>query len=161
MSSPAETAEFRRVLSHFPTGVVVITGMTGGRPVGLAVGSFASISLEPRLVGFFVAEDSTSWPPIRPSGHFCVNLLADEQSELCSTFARSGGDKFTGVEWEVSGGGAPILSGVVAWIDCALKREVQTGDHTLVIGEVLDLAVARAHSPMLFHRNAYPRLEPV
>jgi len=161
MTADEERERFRQVLSHFPTGVVVVTGMTADGPAGLAVGSFASVSLEPPLVGFFVALSSTSWPPIRPSGHFCVNLLASAQSDVCRTFARSGGDKFAGVSWTHSNGGSPVLDGVVAWVDCEVEQEIETGDHQLVIGRVLDLEVANGEAPLLFHRGSFPNFEVV
>ena len=76
MSQPVfDSAKFRQVLGHFPTGVTVITAITDGEPVGMAVGSFASLSLEPALVLFCPGNQSSSWPKIREAGSFCV--LAD------------------------------------------------------------------------------------
>lgn len=125
----------------------------------MAVGSFASVSLEPPLVGFFVGHESTSWPPIRSAGRFCVNVLADDQAGLCRRFSQSGADKFAGVTWRPAPSGAPLLDGVVAWIDCRLEREIETGDHSLVLGSVTELEVERGSRPLLFHRGAFPGLE--
>lgn len=157
--STTRQKRFRQVLSHFPTGVVIVTGITPSGPAGVAVGSFASVSLEPPLVGFFVGRDSTSWPPIRSAGRFCVNVLASDQAELCRRFSQSGTDKFAGVSWRPAPSGAPLLDGVLAWIDCDLQREVETGDHSLVLGAVTELAVAREGQPLLFHRGGFPYLE--
>jgi hypothetical protein len=63
---------FRNVLGHFPTGVTVVTATGADRPIGVAIGSFVSISLEPPLVGFFLGTQSGSWPPMEEAGHFCV-----------------------------------------------------------------------------------------
>jgi flavin reductase (DIM6/NTAB) family NADH-FMN oxidoreductase RutF len=82
----------RRVLGSFATGVVVVTGEVDGAPVGFACQSFASVSLEPPLVLFCPAHTSRSWPLIRESGRFCVNVLADDQEDLCARFATTGTD---------------------------------------------------------------------
>ena len=89
MNSQFDSKEFRTVLGHFPTGVVIISGLDkSGKPQGLTIGSFSSISLDPPLVGFFPGLNSTSWPAIAESGAFCVNVLAATQGELCWRFAK-------------------------------------------------------------------------
>jgi 3-hydroxy-9,10-secoandrosta-1,3,5(10)-triene-9,17-dione monooxygenase reductase component len=147
---------FRHVLSHVPTGVAVIAGAAEGEPAGLAVGTFTSISLDPPLVGFFCDRASTSWPPIRATGGFCANVLAADQGDLSARFARKGGRKFEGLEWSPAPvSGAPVLPGVLAWLDCRIEREVELGDHTLVVGEPRELAVSGAGGPLVFFRGGY------
>ena len=116
--SEIDSAHFRQVLGHFPTGVTVITAATDDGPVGLAVGSFASVSLEPPLVAFFAGKGSSSWPRIEATGSFCVNILAEAQEEVCRRFASKEPDKFAGLGWHAAGSGSPLLEGVLAWIDC-------------------------------------------
>lgn len=153
---------FRHVLSHVPTGVVVVAGEDAGGPAGLAVGSFASISLEPPLVGFFCDRASTSWPLVRETGGFCVNVLAHDQGDVSARFARKGGAKFAGLPYSPSPHtGSPVLEGVLAWIDCEIEREVELGDHMLVVGATLELAVADDPGhPLVFFRGGYPGLSP-
>ena len=147
---------FRHVLSHVPTGVAVITGAGAAGPAGLAVGTFTSISLEPPLVGFFCDRGSTSWPPIRESGSFCANVLAADQGDVSARFARKGGAKFDGLDWTAAPfSGSPVLDGVLAWLDCRIDREVELGDHTLVVGEPLELVVSGAGGPLVFFRGGY------
>lgn len=151
--------QFRHVLSHLPTGVVVIAGEDDNGPAGLAVGSFTSISLDPPLVGFFCDCGSTSWPLVRETGGFCVNVLAAEQSDVSARFARRGGPKFEGLPYTRSPHtGSPVLEGVLAWIDCEIEREIELGDHTLIVGATLELAVAEAGRPLVFFRGGYPGL---
>ncbi len=100
-----DSAEFRRVLSHLPTGVVVVTSVVDGAPVGMACNSFTSISLDPALVGFSVAHTSSTWPPIRSAGRFCINVLAEDHAELTRNFSRKGIDRFSGVDWTERAGG--------------------------------------------------------
>jgi 3-hydroxy-9,10-secoandrosta-1,3,5(10)-triene-9,17-dione monooxygenase reductase component len=159
-SAPFDSARFRQVLGHFPTGVTVITAAAGGQPVGLAVGSFASLSLEPPLVLFCAAQSSSSWPKIRDAGGFCVNILADDQEDVCRTFASKGTDKFSGIGWKHSVFGSPILDGVLAWIECEIAEIVGQGDHDIVIGKVRDLHVEHEGGPLVFFRGGYGRFTP-
>ena len=148
--------EFRRVLGHFPTGVTVVTANTENGPIGVAIGSFASISLDPPLVGFFLGTESGSGAGIKSAGHFCVNILGRQQLELCGLMASKGDDKFSGVEWTPGvGTGAPVLPDILAVIDCRLESVVEAGDHDLYIGRVLHLDTIEDTDPMVFHRGQY------
>jgi flavin reductase (DIM6/NTAB) family NADH-FMN oxidoreductase RutF/DNA-binding IclR family transcriptional regulator len=149
---------FRRVLGHFPTGVAVITGIDAdGKPGGLAIGSFSSVSLDPPLVAFMPDKNSSTWPRLRDSGHFCVNILGSDQEEVCRTFAVSGGDKFADLTWKAAGSGSPILDGVLAWIDCDLDVVHEAGDHDIVIGRVRELEVSGTTLPLVFFQGGYGR----
>ena len=160
--SEIETARFRQVLGHFCSGVAVVTAMTDGEPAGLTVQSFTSLSLDPPLVLFCPANSSTSWARMRDADGFCVNILDEGQEAVCRAFATRGVDKFTGVGWSPAPGtGSPVLDGALAWIDCRHHAEHDGGDHTIVVGRVLDLAV-REHdgAPLLFYRGGFGRFEP-
>lgn len=150
---------FRRVLGYFPTGVTVITACTAdGAPIGITIGSFCSVSLDPPLVGFLPMIHSERWPDIRATGDFCVNVLAADQAELCWQFARTTVEApFDGVEWRRSAvTGSPIIAGAIAWIDCSIEAVVETGDHHFVTGRVLELEHAAVESnpnALLFFRG--------
>ncbi|MCZ2837874.1 flavin reductase family protein [Modestobacter sp. VKM Ac-2985] len=150
-----DPAVMRDVLGHFVSGVTVVTAMTVDGPVGFTCQSFSSLSLDPPLVAFAPARTSRTWPLLRAAGSFCVNVLADSQSGLSRQFARSGTDKYAGVQWAPSPHGAPVLADVVAWIDSELWAEYDGGDHTIVVARVLDLGADASRSPLLFHRGAY------
>jgi 3-hydroxy-9,10-secoandrosta-1,3,5(10)-triene-9,17-dione monooxygenase reductase component len=163
MSGPASApavspAVMRDVLGHFATGVVVVTARAADdRLLGFTCQSFVSLSLDPPLVSFAPARTSTTWPRIREVGTFCVNVLAADHTELSDGFARSGNavDKFAGVDWCPAPSGAPVLEGVIAWVDCALWAEHDGGDHTIVVGRVLDLGADPDRLPLLFYRGSY------
>lgn len=147
---------FRGVLGNYPTGVCIVTSVEAdGTPVGMSVGSFTSISLDPPLVGFFPAASSTSWPRIRASGRFGVNVLADDQQALCARFARSDRPRFEGVGYMVSAEGLPRIDGIVAWIACDLEAVLEVGDHEIAVGRVSALDAARDRAPLLFCRGGY------
>jgi len=155
-----DAVRFRRVLGHYPTGVVVVTGIEpdGGRPAGLAVGSFTSVSLAPALVAFLPGRDSTSWPRIRASGAFCANVLGADQEHVCRAFAGRGGEKFAGLGWRPAGSGSPVLDGAIAWIDCDIETVHRAGDHDIVVGRVRALDLENPAPPLIFHQGGYARV---
>ena len=158
MSSAADGARFRQVLGHFPTGVTVVTASTEDGPVGLCVGSFTSVSLHPPLVAFCAGDSSTSYPRIEAAGHFCVNILAEEQEEIARVFADTGDDKFAGIGWRPSVvTRAPVINDVLAWIDCQIEAIHEAGDHWIVVGRVLDLEIGHEGGPLVFFRGGFGR----
>lgn len=152
-----DSGQFRTTLGHFASGVTVVTAASGAGPVGFTCQSFTSLSLDPPLVALAPGKASTSWPRIREAGHFCVNVLAENQAELCLTFASSGAGKFAGVAWTPGPGGAPRLPGALAYIECALQGAYDAGDHELVIGAV-SAVETRPGKPLLYYRGAFNRL---
>jgi flavin reductase (DIM6/NTAB) family NADH-FMN oxidoreductase RutF len=119
--SAIDEAHYRQVLGHFPTGVTVIAGLDGDDPVGLAVGSFFSLSLDPPLVGFCVDKSSNSWGRMEANGSFCVNILGEDQEDVCRVFATKAEDKFASIGWKPAETGSPLIAGVLAWIDCDVE----------------------------------------
>src|ERR1700684_3810336 len=105
-----DSVRFRDVVSHFASGVVVVTGIVGGRPAGLTCQSFTSLSLDPPMVLFCPSKASTSWPQLTTAPFLCINILSHGQRRLSDAFARSGTDKFAGVGWTPAprGGGARL-----------------------------------------------------
>lgn len=154
------TARLRQVMGHFCTGVTVITGMDGTDPVGFTAQSFMSLSLEPPLVLLGAMKTSTTWPRIRESGAFCVNILADTQEDVSRAFAVSGGDKFRGIGWKPApGSGSPLIRDVLAFVDADIDNEIDGGDHTVVVAKILDLGVVEDAGPLLFYRGGYASLD--
>jgi len=154
-----DEARFRQVLGHFATGVTVVTGLSHDRPVGLAVNSFTSVSLKPALVAFCVGTRSVTWPDLREAGRFCVNILADDQEALSRAFATRGPDRFDGVGWRPAPSGAPILAGVLGWVDCTVDAEHEAGDHVIVVGRATGLGLEHEGRPLVFYRGGYGRFE--
>jgi 3-hydroxy-9,10-secoandrosta-1,3,5(10)-triene-9,17-dione monooxygenase reductase component len=125
--------------------------------VGLAIGSFASLSLQPPLVMFGAGTSSSTWPKIREAGVFCINVLAEDQEDVCRVFASRAADKFAEIGWKRSANGSPLIMGVLASIDCRVDQVIDGGDHELVIGAVTDLEVHHEGGPLLFYRGGYGR----
>src|SRR3546814_8338620 len=104
----------------------------------MVVGTFPSVSLDPPLVGFLPDRNSKTWPLIKEAGHFCANILASDQIELCRKIAGKGEDKFAGVDFTISGHGVPVLSAALASIECRIYSINDAGDHFFV-------QIGRAH----------------
>ncbi|MET8978784.1 flavin reductase family protein [Streptomyces sp. NPDC004539] len=149
--------QFRDVLGNFPTSVVAVTTTDAdGRPHGMVVGTFTSVSLDPPLVSFLADSSSRTLRTILAAGRFCANSLAGNQERLSRRMATGPGhERFDGAGWTPSQAGNPVLDGVVAWVDCAVEREVEIGDHLLVVGRVRDLRVESMKTPLLFFRGGY------
>ena len=154
----------RTVLGQFPTGVIVVTATAPDGPVGMTLQSFVSLSLEPPLVMFAVTRTSASWPRIADAGRFTVNILSEGQGELARQFARSGTDKFAGIDIAGTGEFGPRVSDSLAWIECELHAQYDGGDHTIIVARVAALDHATAEgpatpAPLVFHGSRFARLE--
>ncbi len=150
-----EKHDFRRVLGSFAAGVTIVTTRTSdGALYGLTATAFTSVSLNPPLVLVCVDKRSESHPHLPDSKIFAVNLLAADQVELSNRFAVSGADKFAGLETTTKITGAPILKGVLGYLDCKTTQIVDAGDHTIFIGEIQALD-AFDGEPLVHFRGAY------
>lgn len=157
-SGSVDAARFRQVMGHFPTGVTVVTTMANGKPAGLAVGSFCSLSLEPALVLFCVGKQSRTFETIKSTGRFCVNILAEDQEDICRVFAGQSGDKFAGIGWRRSPNGSPLLEGALGHLDADVDQVIEGGDHWIVVGAVRDAEVFHEGGPLVFFRSGYGRV---
>jgi flavin reductase (DIM6/NTAB) family NADH-FMN oxidoreductase RutF len=155
-----EPPRFRTLLGQFASGIVLVTGSDEDGPVGFTCQSFCSVSLDPPLVSFCVGSASASYPRIRRSGGFAVNVLAEDQQGLSRRFAQPDTDRWSGVAWRSGPGGNPWVTGALAWLDCTIVAEHPAGDHTIVVGRVEALGndEGAATEPLVFFRGQYRRL---
>ncbi|MES0874001.1 flavin reductase [Sinimarinibacterium thermocellulolyticum] len=152
---PFDTTEFRKALGTFATGVTIITARAGdGTPIGLTANSFNSVSLDPPLVLWSLANNAMSFEAFRAATHWAVHVLGADQEELSGRFARRGVDKFAGLEIEDGVGGVPLLRGCAARFECRTASQYQGGDHLIFIGEVLRFDRDEA-APLVFHGGKY------
>lgn len=153
--------EFRSTLGRFATGVTVVATLVEGAPVGLTVNAFASVSLDPPLVMISLDRRSRLYSAITRTGFFAASILAADQDELSRRFAGQTADRenrFRDVPWRAEATGAPILDGVVAWVDCRVEAMYPGGDHTVILGRVEALDVYPGE-PLLYYRGRYGRLD--
>ena len=150
-----DPAEYRKIFGSLPTGVTAITGMTAdGKPMGLVVGTFMSLSLEPPLVTFCVDKGSSTWPQLRSLGRFTANILSTEQLPVCRALSRKGEDKFADIEYTIGEHGTPHITGATAVIDCEVLSEVVAGDHYMIVGGVDSMASSDAEA-LLFRGGKF------
>jgi 3-hydroxy-9,10-secoandrosta-1,3,5(10)-triene-9,17-dione monooxygenase reductase component len=146
---------FRDTLARVPTPVTVVTSHVDRRPHGTTVSAFSSLSLEPPMILVSLDLNSDLLKVIQESGRFGVNVLAAGQHDVSDAMSRRGTDRFAGVDWSPSGNGVPRLAGAAAWIECEIAAEHPGGDHTIVVGSVLDLDSSADLLPLLYHRGRY------
>jgi flavin reductase (DIM6/NTAB) family NADH-FMN oxidoreductase RutF len=151
--------EFRQALSQFATGVTVLTTHDReGRPHGLTVSSFCSVSLQPPMVLVCIDQRSDAHAALRESGVFGVSVLEETQDDVSRRFAQAGVEKFEGFELETRPGGTvAMVPGAVAHIECKLASTHEAGDHVIYVGEVVTTRVDVGR-PLLYHRSRYRRL---
>jgi 3-hydroxy-9,10-secoandrosta-1,3,5(10)-triene-9,17-dione monooxygenase reductase component len=150
----ADPGLLRTVCGHWTTGVAVVTGHDAeGRRLGMAVNSFTSVSLDPPLVLFCPALTSTTWQAIRGLGRFAVHFLAGDQADVAQSFARTGGDKFSGVPTRTVSDGLPALDGAAARLVCTTESTIPAGDHEIVVGRVQAMECDPAKDLLLFQRG--------
>jgi flavin reductase (DIM6/NTAB) family NADH-FMN oxidoreductase RutF len=150
---------FRQALGQFATGVTVVATVdAGGRPRGLTVSSFCSVSLDPPLVLVCVDNRSETHSAFAATGLFGVSVLAEHQQEVSRRFATLGPAK-NDFEFAWGPRGAPLVPGALAQIECRLHAEHGAGDHRIYVGEVLFLRVDPGR-PLLYHASGYRRLAP-
>jgi len=151
---PIDDAQFKHALSHFASGITIVTTEHKGTDYGLTVASFASLSLSPPLVLVCISKSSSSHEPIMASGKFGVSILGGDQEAVSGRFASRGGDKFAGLDVRRGTLGVPLVGNALATLECRVKDQVVGGDHSIFIGEVVDTQT-REGAPLLYFRAAY------
>jgi flavin reductase (DIM6/NTAB) family NADH-FMN oxidoreductase RutF len=147
--------DLRRALGQFATGVTVVTTRAeDGRRIGVTANSFASLSLDPPLVLWCLDKAAASLPAFDACTHFAVNVLSAEQHHLSRQFSTPSENKFAGVGASEGPAGMPLLDGAIAHFLCRTVRQVDGGDHVIVIGEV-ERYDTFAGEPLVFHSGFY------
>jgi flavin reductase (DIM6/NTAB) family NADH-FMN oxidoreductase RutF len=147
-------------MGHFATGVTIITSALDGEVRGMTANSVTSVSLEPMSVLVCINHEALTHRLVSESGIFCVNILSDEQEALSRGCARPDTPEATlqGVGYRVGTTGAPILEGILAYLDCRVSATFEVGTHSIVIGEPIDLGFHEG-KPLAFYRGKYAALD--
>jgi 3-hydroxy-9,10-secoandrosta-1,3,5(10)-triene-9,17-dione monooxygenase reductase component len=156
----SDARSFRSALGSFVTGVTIVTTRDpDDADVGLTANSFNSVSLEPPMVLWSLALNSTHLPAFRNATWWAVHILASSQETLSARFASKGADKFAGLTVARGPGDIPLLEGCAARFICRTAFEYEGGDHAIFVGEVLSFDRA-GHPPLVYHQGRYGRVHP-
>jgi flavin reductase (DIM6/NTAB) family NADH-FMN oxidoreductase RutF len=150
--------EFREVISHFASGVTVITALHGRRSFGTTASAVTSLSLEPPMLLICMNKQSETGRAVAASKHFGVNILGANQVDLAERFAQKGGDKFAGVPVTPGKWGEPLFDDALATLECRVAEETTGGTHYVFLAEV-DGGAARGGAPLAYFKGEFGRLE--
>ncbi|MBM3570620.1 MAG: flavin reductase family protein [Alphaproteobacteria bacterium] len=158
MQAPS-TRAFRDALGCFATGVTIAATLArDGRPEGLTINSFASVSLDPPLVLFSLDRKARCLDSFQLAHGFAISVLRDDQVELSRAFAARGGPDWNAVAWSRWGQGSPVLRDALAALDCQVHARYDGGDHVILVGKVIKLQHGEGQ-PLLFYRGRYRRVD--
>lgn len=151
--------EFRSILGRFPSGVTVVTTKAGdGSDQGMTVSAFCSLSLDPPLVLICIEKTASVHAALTDAPAFIVNVLSDKQEQVARRFSIVDIDRFEGVGFSRSRNGIVVLDDVLAVIECNQYALHDSGDHTIIVGEV-EAGRAETGAPLLYYRGGYAQLE--
>ena len=154
----AEPRELRDVYGAFPSGVVGLCALVEGGPVGMAASSFVAVSLDPPLVAVCVQKTSTTWPRLRTLPRLGVSVLGESHDLAAKRLAAKTGDRFEGLSIGTTDGGAILIEGASAWLECTIDREVPAGDHDIILLRIESFEVEPTIAPLVFHSSGFRRL---
>ena len=152
---------FKDTLSHWASGVTVVTAHRGDERVGITASSFSSVSLDPPLILICVVKKLYTHQIIQESGSFGVHILQTEQLEWGMRFAGmipEIEDRFAGLNVTTAVTGAPILADAMAWLDCRVANAHDSGDHTIFVGEVMATKSGDIGEPLLYYHRQWRQL---
>jgi flavin reductase (DIM6/NTAB) family NADH-FMN oxidoreductase RutF len=156
-----EPQAFREVMAHWASGVTVVTSLEQGRPVGITVSSFASLSLQPPQILVCINRKLHTHDIVMQSGCFAVNILSIEQVAWGMRFAGMQPevkDRFHDIQWASAETGSPLLPAVLGWLDCLVRHTLDGGDHTIFVGEVVASGVRDNGDPLVYYNRNWRRL---
>jgi flavin reductase (DIM6/NTAB) family NADH-FMN oxidoreductase RutF len=151
---PIDDAQFKLAMSHFASGVTVVTTEHEGKPFGMTVAAFSSLSLHPPLVLICVEKTVKTHDAIAGAGKFGVSILNSKQTDISNRFASRADDKFTGTEIVRGELDVPLIGGAITQLSCRLSASLEGGDHTIFVGEVVD-ARTEEGEPLVYFRSGY------
>lgn len=157
--SDAALLPYRAALGRFVTGVAVCTTIHGGVPAGLTISSFTSLSLRPSLVAWALDHRSASLDAFISEPRHAISVLAADQGDLARRFATSRADRFVGLDLPTDGAGVPWIPGALAVFSCRRIRNIDVGDHVLLVSEV-DSYLARSGAPLVFGAGKFGTFTP-
>jgi flavin reductase len=148
-------AEQRSLFRRWPAGVSVVVADVDGRRAGLTVSSLTSLSLEPRLVGISIAREASLHELLREAGEWAASILSGDQEAIAQHFARGVPPIALWNGIAVREDDPRLLREAVGWVTVRTVDEVQTGDHTFFVGELLTIEEGTAETSLVYVHRGY------
>lgn len=158
---PVDSHALRATMRQWSTGVTVVTTVAGSERAGMTVSSFTSVSLEPPTVLVCLNKEAYAHALVHRSGVFAISMLGAGQEALSNRFAGLDPtitDRFAGLELSIAETGSPLLPGAIAWLDCVVINRLETGTHTIFIGEVVFAKSEAGRAPLVYYNRSYHTL---
>ncbi|PYV87419.1 MAG: flavin reductase [Acidobacteria bacterium] len=159
MHKTLDSAQFRKVMARFVTGVTIVTSRAGEEVHGMTCNAFCSISIAPLTVMVCLTRNSRTERLIGKGRVFAVNVLSESQTDLSDRFAgrhkERDENRFDGFPWTTAVTGAPIFKGSQAYVDCKLMKTFDGGSHIIHLGEVVAAHTDNLKRPLIFYQSRY------
>ena len=140
-----DEAAKKTVLRQFPYGLYAITVAAGGEEHGMTANWVSQAAFEPPMIVVAIENTSKTIGMIRDAHHFGVNVLQQGQRELAGKLGRTSvqaPQKLKGIKTKPGPvAQTPVLADALGWVECRLVATLPAGDHTLVLGEILEAGV--------------------
>lgn len=151
--------DLRRLYGRFPTGVTVLCGMAGARPIGMTASAFVAVSLNPPLVSVCIQHGSTTWMKLRECRRVGISFLTQEQEAVARQLASRAADRFTGLEYFKTPHDAVLLTAATAWLECEVENVIPAGDHDIVLFQLVATSVLENEDPLIFYASRFRPLQ--
>jgi len=161
LTTISEDAELRRLFGRFPTGVTALCARDNDAPVGMTASAFVAISIKPALVSVCIKHGSATWQQLRGRERIGISFLGHAHAATARQLAQKTGDRFHGLDYEVTTDGALFLADATAWLECSLEQEIPAGDHDIVLFRLHRASVADGVMPLVFHSSDFHTLAPI
>lgn len=156
----AQEKQLRNVLGRFATGVCVVASVNSeGKPIGMTINSFASVSLSPSLVLWSIKRDSLCYPLFADAGAYSVSVLAGDQVEISNRYARAGDHLMQKGDYAITERGVPYVKDSLAHFECESWQRYQAGDHDILVASVVEFHNDMHEEPLIFYSGGYRALQ--
>lgn len=157
----SEEGGLRRLFGRFPTGVTALCALHQGQPLGMTASAFVAVSLRPPLVSVCIKHGSWTWGRLRTQESIGISFLGASQAVAARQLAQRGENRFSGLDYEAAPSGALFLANATAWLECSVEREIEAGDHDIILFRLNQAAVAARIMPLVFHSSDFHTIAPV
>lgn len=157
----SEEADLRRLFGRFPTGVTALCAMDRDNPVGMTASAFVAVSLDPPLVSVCIKHGSWTWGRLRACRRIGISFLGDSHADAARRLAQQADDRFKGLDCQVAPGGALFLTHATAWLEYSVEKEIEAGDHDIVLLRLHRAGSADGIMPLVFHSSGFHTIAPI